>query len=184
VLAQGWLTVLPLGTWSIEKPLWDAVAEQAGPGILVVPLLQSGTSVSQQPFHGRRMLGGMTENLPWTWTMEFRNTVDGNALLSTLDRYSKGTDRALPVYQQDLDALRALGVDTVVLDQSTLERLPDRIRYAVPLEQRLTEAMGAPLYAGPDGAIWSLPERGQPGAPPDIPGSIWLDDIAPDGSVR
>ena len=166
VLAQGWAGgALPLSTWTLEVPgVWQAVADRAGGAVIAVPVLRSPLTCRWQPFHHRPLLGGMVEDKPWAWPPEYRAFVEGNGLLMGLWALGKGEDGPVPVYQDDLDPLRGAGFDAVVLDAESWARLAGARR--VPVRARLEAAFGEPSFVDDSGALWALPEAGEPGAAP------------------
>lgn len=185
----------PLDRWSLRVPgVWKNVAQQPtgsalpqqsdlAPGgrpgtVVALPLADSSLSCAYQPFVGRPLLGGMVENqhplVPEGWV----SLVNDNDLLRALYGLSAGTDLDVPVYQEDLDALRAIGVDTVLLDRNRWGR--SQPRSTVPVERRLTAAFGEPSYEDRSGAWWALPTRGQPGSPPAATGPA-IGDLGPPG---
>ena len=68
----------------------------------------------------------------------------------------------MTVYQQDVNALRAAGFDTVLLDAEAWQRTRGDA-------QVLRDALGEPLWEGESGTIWALPTTGAPGTPPKSP---------------
>ena len=156
----------PLGTWAPSTPgIWRMVAEDPTPGaIIVVPVLGSPGTAAMQPIHGRPLLGGMAEGLPWAWPPEFVDFVQQSPLLMGLADLSQGGQRAPPVYQQDLDRLRAAGFGLIVWDRLSWDGLRGRAR--VDPKVVLTEALGPPAFSDAGGVVWYLPERGIPGEAP------------------
>lgn len=167
VLIQGYaLGTLPLGSWRLELPeVWAEAARRGGGAIVVVPLLQAPLSCRYQPLLRRPLLGGMVEDKPWAWPPEWRAFVEGNRLLMDLWALGRGETRAVSVYQRDLDALRAAGFDTVLMDAERQAR-------ARGGAEALREALGAPLWEDPSGALWALPATGLSGDPPPSPWSL------------
>ncbi len=171
VLAQLWgLGQLPLDTWRQElPPVWKAVQAQDERGaLLVLPLLNSPLTCRWQPFHGRPMLGGMVEHMPWAWSPTFREQVQDNAMLMALYALGRGKRMSVPVFEEDLASLRAAGFDTVVLDQDAwrwLAMMPGS-DVTLPVERLVTQALGDPIFSDASGAVWRLPTTGRPGTPP------------------
>ena len=155
---------LPLGTWALTTPpVWSAVAQRSG-AVIVVPVLKAANTCRWRV--GRPLLGGMTEAQPWAWPPEYRRFVEGSALLMALWDLGRMHDREVPVYQADLDRLRAAGFETVLLDQESWDALPSK-EFLDP-RARLTQTFGAADLDDASGAIWTLPVTGSPGAPPDL----------------
>jgi hypothetical protein len=152
----------PLGTFALApQGVWKAV--QAGKGaLIVVPLLHSPETCRWQAFHHRPVLGGMVEGLPWAWPAAFRARVGGNPLLMQLVGLGDGRDARLDVRADDLAALRADGFTQIVFDAESWRRWPRG--GGVPMADRLSAALGAPLYRGEDGALWDLPRAAAPGS--------------------
>lgn len=180
VLTQLHSGFLPLGTWRPDVPdVWaDLATRPGGGGVVVVPFMNAGPTCAWQPFHHRPLVGGMVEReralLPSAWL----DWADDNELLLSLYALSTGVDEALAVYQDDLDKLRAAGVDTVVWDRVNWDRNP-RVA-SIPVVKRLTDALGRPVFSGNDGATWVLPEAGRPGEAPASGRSVAdLPDVAP-----
>lgn len=164
VMAQVGLSRLPLGSWDPTPPaVWQAVQATEGQGVIVVPLLESPLSCAWQPFHGKRLLGGMGENQPWFRPPVFEAFIEGNGLLMQLWLLGRGEDQRIEVVQQDLDGLREQGLDLVVLDAGAWAHAP--LAGAVDGRRRLVEAFGEPLSEGASGALWRLPTQGRAGAP-------------------
>lgn len=158
-----WRGPLPLGTWRLELPeVWAEAARRGTGAVIVAPVLQAPLTCRWQPLVRRPLLGGMVEDKPWAWPPAFRAFVEGNALLMGLWAAGRGEARAIPVYQRDLDTLRAAGFDTVLLDAEAW----GRTRGDASL---LRDALGAPLWEDASGALWELPTVGAPGSPPKSP---------------
>ena len=168
ILPVGVLLQKPsLGSWSPTPPaVWSSVASTEGAGVIVVPLLESPLSCAWQPFHGKRLLGGMGENQPWFRPPEFEAFIESNALLMQLWMLGRGEDVRLEVFQTDLDALRAQGLDLVVLDSGAWAHAP--LAGRVDARSRLQEAFGAPLSDDVSGQLWALPTTGRTGTPPSM----------------
>lgn len=169
---------LPLGSWAWQRPhVWEEVARGPEGALVVLPLLDAARAVPAQPFHGRPMLGGMGEQIPVFLPPALVELVEGNGLLRQLLALSRGQTQAVQVHQQDLDALRTAGFAQIVLDVASQERSA-RAR-SLDLSGPLERALGAPLYTGPDGAVWALPERGLPGPAPAL--QVRVIEIGPPG---
>ena len=174
VIVQLWTAGnLPLGTWKQElPPVWKAVAAQEEQGaLLVLPLLNSPLTCRWQPFHGRPMLGGMVEHMPWAWSPSFRELVSDSPMLMALYALGRGKRTDVPVLQDDLARLRELGFDTVVLDRESwrwLSMMPGS-DVNLPVERLVTEALGTPLFRDDTGVVWRLPEQGRSGQAPPAP---------------
>ena len=167
VMAQLGLTKLPLGSWDPTPPrVWQEVASLEGSGVVVVPLLESQLTCAWQPFHGKRLLGGMGENQPWFRPPDYEAFIEGNGLLMQLWLLGRGEDGPVSLHQQDLDGLRAVGLDLVVLDAGAWARAP--LAGTVDARARLVESFGEPLYGDVTGAVWRLPESGEPTPAPSF----------------
>lgn len=158
---------LPLGSYTLRGgELWRAVAEDPQRGALIVlPLLQAPMTCSEQPFHGRALLGGMVENQPWFHPPEWTERVNSNTVLLDLWRISRGKAPQHGPYQADLDRLRADGFDTLVLDNASWRLVGELV--GRDGERLLSDYLGPPARRFADGALWRLPSAGLPGAPPD-----------------
>jgi hypothetical protein len=159
--------VLPLGSYTLRGgELWRAVAEDPQRGALIVlPLLQAPMTCSEQPFHGRALLGGMVENQPWFHPPAWTERVNSNTVLLDLWRISRGKAPQHGPYQADLDRLRADGFDTLVLDNASWRLVGELV--GRDGERLISDYLGPPARRFADGALWRLPSAGLPGAPPD-----------------
>jgi hypothetical protein len=179
VLAQNQAEgVTPLPTWEFRAPeLWRAVGEGPPGGVITLPLGQASRACTFQHVHGRALLGGMVEGLPPLLPPEHVEFVEGNGLLTQLLSLSRGQDAAIDVRQGDLDALQSAGLSMVVVDGPSAQRA--RRLAGMDLKRRLTEAFGAPVVDGADGALWHLPKTGAPGVAPT--GGVKLIELGPSG---
>ncbi len=174
LLAQLYLAGnLPMGTFALApQGVWrDVVAGQGA--LIVVPILHAPEACRWQVFHHRPVLGGMVEGIPWAWPVAFRERVAANGLLMQLVGLGDGYDAALDVRADDLAQLRDDGFTQIVLDAEAWGRWPRGRR--VPILERLTTALGAPLSSGHEGALWDLPATA-PSGRAAIPATARLPD--------
>lgn len=158
--------VLPLGSWTLELPrVWAEAAKREG-AVIVVPLLKSPLTCRWQPLVRRPLLGGMLEEQPYAWPPAFRSFVEDNALLMSLWGLGEGQDREIVAYEADLLPLRQAGFTEILLDRESLARVP--AARELPVELRLSAALGQPGFQDDSGALWTLPALGEPGQAPPV----------------
>ncbi len=146
---------LPLPSFAMPVPaLWSEVARGEG-ALIVVPVMHAPGSCRWQAFHHRAVVGGMAEGLPFAWPAAFRAGFEGNALLLQLLAMGDGKLGALDLRQGDVDALIGQGFTQIALDLEAWRRW-GRGGGIDPLKV-LRASLGAPLYEGPEGALWTLP---------------------------
>lgn len=146
---------LPLPSFGMPVPaLWSEVGRGQG-ALIVVPVMHAPDSCRWQAFHHRPVLGGMAEGLPFAWSPAFRAAFEGNPLLLQLLAMGDGKLATVDVRQGDVDALVGLGFTEVVVDLEAWRRW-GRGGGIDPVAV-LRGGLGAPIYAGPEGALWALP---------------------------
>ena len=158
---------LPLARWRPDVPaVWAAVADRPERGaIAVVPVLGAQRTCAWQHAHGRPLLGGMLENQAGALPPSQRAFIAASPLLVDLWALGRDTERLAMPWQVDLDALRAAGFDTIVLDRQAWASGPPR---RGDPERAIRGALGEPVASTADGAIWLLPERGRAGTPTEV----------------
>ena len=157
--AQG---TLPLESFRFEVPkLWTTAAATPG-ALVVVPVMHAPDACRWQPFTRRPVLGGMAEGIPWAWPPAFRAHFEANPLLLQLLALGDGKVGAVDVREEDLASLRADGFTQIALDREGW--LKWRHGQDGNVLTVLTAAFGAPIYAGPEGALWDLPATAASGS--------------------
>jgi hypothetical protein len=158
--AMGWL---PLGTWTPRAPtVWAALDARAESGaILVVPVLQSPLTAAWQHQHQRPMVGGIVEAQPWFIDPKHLDEMGRSPLVVSLWSQKGQAAPRVSYVQADRERFQAQGVDTVVLDEAAWRKANGHPSTAS--RQRITQALGQPVFQDESGAIWLLPERAKPG---------------------
>ena len=90
-------------------------------------------------------------------------------LLMSMWALGKGVDSDIEVWQEDLERLRADGIDTIVFSQDDWDFLPqqgDQGVKDIQILARLKEAFGEPWYRDEKAAFFHLPVTGKEGVPP------------------
>ncbi len=152
---------LPLPSFRMPlPPLWAEVARGKG-AVIVVPVMHAPDSCRWQAFHHRPVLGGMAEGLPFAWPPAFRKGFEDSAILLQLLAMGDGKLGTLDLRQGDVDVLLEQGFTQLVLDMEAWRRW-GRGGGVDPLLV-LSASFGAPIYSGPEGAVWPLPTTVAPG---------------------
>lgn len=180
---------LPLVARDLTPPPVMAALGEVGGGLVELPIGLARLSIAWQPVHEQPTFGGMAENARLFWPDGFDRRFT-NRFVQFLKGATFNPEKARPFEPTDAIQLRAEGFRWVVLDRhlidANLHNTPvfrkwseaERDRAPFFVQDRLTEALGAPVAVDGAVVVWDLAAMTIDG-PQDAPSEAVLEAFAP-----